>query len=342
MTKKITYSLLVCIISLGAFFSAYCILDRKDAPLSEQPTVIENETEKEAAKKPRPDSIPAMAEMDFEGDTLQLGRVLDDNGSYPRHFVTYRSEGLVISGIMNIPKGQGPFPVVFLNHGYVAPEDYSNGQYFRREQDFFARNGYAVFQSDYRGYGSSDPDPDEDIRPRSGYVEDVLNAISAVKKAGLPSVDTENVFMLGHSMGGGVTLNIMVTKPEIAQAYALLAPINADYRVNFEKWVKTDNDFDGIAEKFYARYGTYEEAPETWESFSAKNYFDRITSPVMLHQGTLDRDVPVEWSRGLMSDLEKAGKDITYHEYPGEGHTLYAAQDMFMRRTLDFFNGNLK
>ncbi|KKU54796.1 MAG: hypothetical protein UX75_C0019G0003 [Candidatus Moranbacteria bacterium GW2011_GWE2_47_10] len=59
MTKKITYSLLVCIISLGAFFSAYCILDRKDAPLSEQPTVIENETEKEAAKKPRPDSIPA-------------------------------------------------------------------------------------------------------------------------------------------------------------------------------------------------------------------------------------------------------------------------------------------
>ncbi len=51
-----------------------------------------------------------------------------------------------------------------------------------KELDYFAKPGYVVFQSDYRGYGTSDLDPSNDVRPRNGgYVEDVLNAISALK-----------------------------------------------------------------------------------------------------------------------------------------------------------------
>jgi dipeptidyl aminopeptidase/acylaminoacyl peptidase len=265
---------------------------------------------------------------------------LDDNEFYTRYSITYKSEGLKISGIMNVPKGKGPFPVLILNHGFIEPNFYSNGQGLKREQDFLARNGYVVLHSDYRNHAQSDSDPAADVRPRSGYVEDVLNAVSAVKNSSFDFLDKENIGMLGHSMGGGIALNVMVTKPEAVKAVVLLAPINSSYKVNFDKWVATE--MSETAQKFYALYGRYEENPEVWESFSARNYFSKVKVPVLLHQGTLDQDVPVEWSRELAELLKNEGKEIIYYEYPGEPHTFINAQPLVMQRTLEFFDARLK
>lgn len=306
--------------------------------------LIQSEQVEEAAEKPKyptehPDSIPIMAEKEYGGSDLKLEKVLEDNTIYTRYSITYLSEGFKISGIMNIPKGEGPFPILILNHGYIDPKVYTNGQGLKREQDFFARNGYAVLHSDYRDHALSDFDPKNEIRPRSGYVEDVLNAIEAIKKSNL-QIDKENIGMLGHSMGGGITLNVMVIKPNVAKAYALLAPIHSDYRVNFDKWVRPD--WSDTAQEFIKLYGEPENNPKLWDSISAKNYFEKITSPIMLHQGALDKDVPVEWSQELNALLEKEGKDITYYEYPLEGHTFINAQALVMQRTLKFFDENLK
>jgi dipeptidyl aminopeptidase/acylaminoacyl peptidase len=287
-----------------------------------------------------PDSILAMSEKKYHGSDLKLGKILEDNEIYTRHSVSYKSEGLKISGIMNIPKGSGPFPVLILNHGYIDPKFYTNGQGLKREQDFFARHGYAVLHSDYRNYAQSDFDPQNEIRPRSGYVEDIINAIESVKKSDLQMLDKENIGMLGHSMGGGIALNIMVIKPDIAKAYALLAPINSDYKVNFDKWVRSD--WSDTAQEFIEKYGEPQENPELWDSLSAKNYFYKVSSPVMLHQGTSDDQVPVEWSRELNEMLKKENKNITYYEYPGEGHTFINAQSLVTQRTLQFFDSNLK
>lgn len=62
----------------------------------------------------------------------------------------------------------------------------------------------------------------------------------------------------------------------------------------------------------------------------------------MIHQGTLDEDVPVKWSRELNDLLENGNKDVTYFEYPNEGHTFFDAQPLVMERTLKFFDENLK
>lgn len=325
-------------------FSIFFFNPKKDVAVSpsqpEQPkemTAEKNQPEKLMA---HPDAILKMAEKEFSGNDLKLERVLEDNSDYTRHYITYRSEGLKISGIMNIPKGDGPFPILILNHGYIDPKIYTNGQGLKREQDFFARAGYAVLHSDYRDHAQSDFDAENEIRPRAGYVEDVLNAISAVKKSDLTILDTTNIGMLGHSMGGGITLNVMVTKPDVAKAYVLLAPINSDYKVNFKKWVASD--WSDTAQEFVTKYGTPEENPDLWDSLSAKNYFSRVTSPIMLHQGEKDRDVPIEWSRELTGLLQKENKDITYFEYPLEGHTFIDAQKNVMQRTLDFFEANLR
>lgn len=345
MVNKIAFKMTTSVILLFVIvFGVYYFFGLKDYSKKEirQPEKIEDNLGELPVEKPHPDTIPAMSQKEFLGDDLKLGKILTENEFYTRYHITYTSEGLTISGIMNIPKGIGPFPVLILNHGYIDPKVYTNGQGLKREQDYFARNGYAVLHSDYRNHAQSDFDPGNEVRPRSGYVEDVLNAISAIKKSDLEKLDKENIGMLGHSMGGGITENVMVTKPDIAKAFVLLAPINANYKVNFDKWVKVDSDFSGIPELFYETYGTYEEKPELWEAFSAINYIDRITSPVMLHQGTEDSDVPVQWSRDFSEALKKAGKDITYYEYPGEGHIFYNAQNTVMQRTLEFFDNYLK
>jgi len=145
--------------------------------------ISQDETEKIIEKTPHPDTIPAMMQKEFRGDDLKLENVLEENEVYTRYHITYKSEGFKISGIMNVPQGKGPFPILILNHGYIDQKVYTNGQGLKREQDFFARSGYVVLHSDYRNHAQSDFDSKNEVRPRSGYVEDVLNAVSAVKKS---------------------------------------------------------------------------------------------------------------------------------------------------------------
>jgi dipeptidyl aminopeptidase/acylaminoacyl peptidase len=346
--KKILYTTAIAILAIFAFFLFSYF--KKEASKKTTSIVVENkvtsENEPVQARPAKPtlteDSIPTMAAKEFSGSDLELVKVLDKNKDYTRYSITYKSEGFKISGIMNVPVGKGPFPVLILNHGFIEPKNYTNGQGLKREQDFFAKNGYVVLHSDYRNYAQSDFDPQNEVRPRSGYVEDVLNAISAIKKSDFAFFDKENIGMLGHSMGGGIAINVMVTKPEIAKAFVLLAPINSDYKINFEKWVVPDEEFSGIAERFYEQYGSPEDNPEFWKSISAVNYLDKIQSPVMIHQGAQDEDVPVQWSRELVENLKNAQKDIAYYEYPDGPHTFINEQAIVMQRTLDFFDKILK
>ena len=132
---------------------------------------------------PHPVSLPALMASDFDGGDLRLGPVLDRNSAYTRYAVTYASGELTISGIMNVPDGDGPFPVLVLAHGYIDPDVYTTGRGLAREQDYLARAGYIVLHTDYRNHAGSDVDPDNDLRLRLGYAEDVINAVLADPQA---------------------------------------------------------------------------------------------------------------------------------------------------------------
>src|SRR3712207_131255 len=113
-----------------------------------------------ASAKPEPDpiSMAALIQKKYDGRDLKLGRKIADLGSYTRYAVSYRGDGLTISGIMNVPEGKGPFPVLVLNHGYIEPSTYFPGQGMPREQDYLARQGYVVLHVDYRNHAGSDRD----------------------------------------------------------------------------------------------------------------------------------------------------------------------------------------
>ena len=283
-------------------------------------------------------SIPNLMERPLEGSGFTLGRVLAETASYTRHYITYKSGNLTISGIMNIPKGEAPFPLLILNHGYIDTSVYTNGRGLRREQDYFASRGFAVLHPDYRCHAQSDCAEMDDLERRFGYVRDVMNAVDAVRKANLPGVDARRVGMLGHSMGGGVTINALVAKPDLIAAAMLYAPVSADAQENFARWTERR---PAEAQKVIATYGTPDANPMFWDDYSAKNFLSHITAPVQIHHGTADDSVPLAWSEDLQRDLLALGKQSELFTYPGEPHEFAAAWGTVMQRTEAFFRAAL-
>lgn len=295
------------------------------------------------AKQPaeaEPPSIPSLMEKEFDGRDMKRVKVLAKNKSYTRYLITYMSGDYKISGIMNVPKGKGPFPVLILNHGYIHLKYYTVGRGLKREQDYFAKRGYVVIHPDYRNHGLSDKDPKSAENLRLGYVEDVINAVIALKKSNYKFIDKDNVGMLGHSLGGGIALNILVSKPDLVKACALYAPVSADYIDNFNRWIKKGNP--KVAEKIILTYGDPETNIKFWEELSAINYLAEIKSPILLQHGTADKSVPIEWSERLVIDLRDNDKKIAYYKYPGGKHEFIRYWPRFMQRNVEFFDSYLK
>lgn len=286
-----------------------------------------------------PVSLPALMNKAYDGRRFTVGRVIRKNSAYTRYFITYRSGDLRISGIMNVPAGRGPFPVLVFNHGHIDPDVYHNGQGLGREQDYLSRHGYAIVHTDYRNHAQSDDDPQNELKLRLGYTEDVINAVLAIRAAKLPYIDLDRIGMLGRSMGGGITLNALVVAPDLVKAAVVYAPVSSDYIDNFNRWTRRESPLAG---RILSAYGTPAEDPAFWKGISSVNYFDRIRVPLMIHHGTADERCPIEWTRRTVAALEKTGKDVTLEIYRGEHHEFGPQWLTSIKRTLAFLDARLK
>ncbi|WP_256793061.1 S9 family peptidase [Terrabacter sp. Ter38] len=292
--------------------------------------------------KPAPDpaSIAALIAMQYDGGNLRLGRERGSTDAYRQYFATYESNGLTISGRINIPRGTGPFPAVVLAHGYVDPAVYTNGETMLRERDHLARQGYVTLHIDYRNHAQSDTDPRNDANLRAGYAVDAINAGLALKKAQV--VDPDRVALIGRSMGGGVVYTALVVRPGLFRAAVAYAPVSSDTVDNFDKWVRRDASRSGAARAVIGRLGTPEAKPAAWAATSPRTYFGRITEPLLIHHGTADEDCPLSWSRESVAALKAEGKDVELRIYPGGRHTLTSPQwDTSIRRTEAFLAEHL-
>jgi dipeptidyl aminopeptidase/acylaminoacyl peptidase len=299
-------------------------------------------TSAKPSSKPDPISVQALIQKAYNGDDLKLGRVLVRTDDYTKRIVTYRSEKLTVSGVMLIPDGKGPFPVLVLNHGYIDPDSYFPGQGMPREQEYLARQGYVVFHTDYRGHASGDDDPGVDYELRLPYAVDTINAVYAVKRSGLDFLDGDRIGWLGRSMGGNVTLNALVAQPNLVDAAVIYASTSALAAQNWKQFYRDSDDRRSVNRKIDRTYGLPDENPAFWKAASPKTYFDRVKDPLMVHHGTADDTCPIAWSNDIVDTLKENGKDVTFHRYRGAGHTFEgAAWQRAIERTTDFFDKHL-
>jgi dipeptidyl aminopeptidase/acylaminoacyl peptidase len=312
------------------------------SPSPTTPSPTPSPTTARPSAKPYPISVQALIEKTYDGRDLRLGRELDADGPYRRYIVTYRGDGERISGVMNVPNGKGPFPVLVLNHGYIDPDVYVAGQGMLRENDYLARRGFVTLHIDYRNHAGSTDDPDVDYELRLPYAVDTINAVKAVKASRLPFLDGDRVGWLGRSMGGAVTLTALAAQPGLVDAAVVYASTSSLAADNWRQFSR-DSEDQATNRRIARTYGLPDDNPRVWQGASARPYFPRVTEPLLMHHGTEDDSCPIGWARSTERALKAAGKDVTLVTYPGAGHRMEGpAFARSIDRTADFFSQHLR
>jgi dipeptidyl aminopeptidase/acylaminoacyl peptidase len=286
-----------------------------------------------SALTPAEVSLDALANQKFNGSELKLIKKVAGANKYSKYQISYLSEKLTISGVLYIPNGKGPFPGLVLGHGYIDPKIYKNGQGMKREQNYFAANGFIVLHTDYRNHAFGSKDKLSNIKFRMDYSIDVANAAMALKNSDLKSLDKSKISYVGRSMGGGIGFNLAVSTKDIFSSYVLYAPTSANYPQNFNKWGR---DNPARLKPIKEFVGLPEDNPEFWKGVSPENYWDRATAPIMIHHGVEDKSCSISWARSAVKGLKSAQKEVVFFEYPGEGHNLYGGWNKSMSRTVNF------
>jgi len=294
-----------------------------------------------ATPSPTPDpyfefTVDGLAARSYGGGELRVEETLAVTEAFTRTLITYPSDGLTIYGFMNVPRGEGPFPVVVLLHGYIDPDIYSTLAYTTRYADSLARAGYLAVHPNLREYPPSDSGPN---RFRVGMAIDVFNLLALVRQQGgqpgpLRQADPDAIGLWGHSMGGGIALRVITVDPDV-RAAVLYGSMSGDEKVNYERVLYWSGGERGQEE--------LDTPDEALQRISPIFYLERIQAAVSIHHSDADATVPLEWSLDLCERLQAIDRPVECFTYAGLPHTFRGEGDLlFMRRTADFFDRTLK
>lgn len=312
-----TFQKMGLIILLTGILGA-CSVQPTGAAASVEAQELTEAAETQAAPQPTPTldsaddySLEGLADRSYGDGELRVEYAWQEMEEFTRYYITYDSDGLNIHGFVNIPRGDGPFPVIIALHGYIPAEEYETLDYSTRYADSIARKGYIVLHPNLRNF----PPSDSIGRTRdfqAGYTADVMNLLAYVRQmAGQDGIfenaDMSRMGIWGHSLGGGVALRVVNLVPEI-KAAVLYGAVSQRYT----------NEAAGF---------TVYDLGATDAAFS-------------VHHGEQDEVISPEWSRELCADLEAAGRDYECFFYEDQPHTFIRSGDadpLFIQRTVDFF-----
>lgn len=277
-------------------------------------------------------TIADLSNRSYGGGQPQILDTMATTNLFSRYLITYPSDELTIYGFMNVPPGEGPFPVVLLLHGYVNPANYNTQTYTTTYADALAQAGYLVIHPNFRNYPPSDNGPNEF---RAGYAIDVLNLVALVQQQGGRSgpfqpAKPDDISLWGHSMGGGVALRVITINPDIRRT-VLYGSMSGDEYKNYQYIFDWTDGRSGLEELSVPASDMFRIAPI--------NHLDRIVGKVSIHHGTADSQVPPAWSTELCQTLQALGKEVECFTYLGQPHFFVSQGDrLFRQRVLDFLD----
>jgi len=262
-----------------------------------------------------PYTIDFLRSRTYGGGNLEIIEIVEETDSFTRYLVRYPSDGLNISGFANVPKGDGPFPIIVAIHGYVNPALYETLDYTTSALDVLTQQGYIVIHPDMRGYPPSDSG---DNLFRVGMAVDVLNLLALLKsESGAPELfataASERIGLWAHSMGGNIALRVLTVSSDV-NAAVLFASMSGDEQKNAEFFSRVT--LDPIFQEELAA------SPTALEGISPMYYYGHVTTPIQLHHGAVDQTIPVAWAEETCTAMTAAGVQVECIYYPTEDHTF--------------------
>lgn len=256
----------------------------------------------------------------------------------PMKAIIFRaSDGTMVPGYLTLPpSGQGKgLPAIVMPHGGPASHDDWGFDWLVQ---FFAHQGYAVLQPEYRGstgYGDA-------WMLRNGFqswriaIGDVLDAGRWLVSQGIAAPD--KLAIVGWSYGGYAALQSNVVDPNLFKAIVAIAPVTDLDALRLEARGFTNaalvSDYIGHGDNVAAG--------------SPARHAEAFKAPVLMFHGTADQNVRVAESRLMNDRLHAAGKTSTVVVYPDLDHQLPSGEiradmlrraDLFLRQSMHMPTG---
>jgi dipeptidyl aminopeptidase/acylaminoacyl peptidase len=247
--------------------------------------------------------------------------------------------------MLNRPHGDGPFPVVILNHGYYPLDTYQTGNGSKLAADYLARQGFLTIAPDFRSHAGSDDAPNIF---RAGHVIDTLNLIPLAQA--LPDARPGKLLMWGHSNGGAITAKVIVVSDQIAAAL-IYSPASSNIAEDYAFRVdrarlrtgQPTGSRSGVIDRAAIEFPvTPATAPDLYTRLSPLGFTRYVTARTMIIWGDQDETVPRKWPEDLYQSLRDAGKPVEFVVYPGQPHSFNASGNAaYLPAMRDFFRAAL-
>lgn len=283
----------------------------------------------------------------FAPSVISLGDPLKDGEDFSSYTFYYLVDGRKVSGLLNIPKKAGVYPLIVLFRGYVEKDAFTTGEGTRRTAEYFAQHGFITLAPDFLGYGDSEDGSHDSLEDRFQTYTTALTLLSSLQnlnttleatQSGTIKADTDHVGIWGHSNGGHIALSVlaMTKKP---YPTVLWNPVSKPFPYSILYFTDEYDDHGKGLRKILADF----EKQYDIEKYSPTNYYKDITAPLQLYQAEDDEAVPLRWSDELYNTLNDLDKEIEYTTYPGENHNFNnGSWEKAILTSTDFFKKELK
>ena len=232
----------------------------------------------------------------------------------------------IIYGKLYRPAREGKFPAIVISHGYNGV-----GRCFKRECEFFAKNGFVAYAFDFCGGSvfsrSTGKSTDMTIFTEK---ENLLRVFDEISR--LPFVDENNVFLFGASQGGLVSALAAEELKGKVRALALYYPalcIPDNWRENYPEQsdIPEKTPFWGmtLGRKFF----------ESIRNFFVFDHLGSYAGRVLVLHGDEDAIVPLSYSNRLKETYDAC--ELVVLENEGHGFTAKGGKRA-VERVLQFLN----
>jgi len=234
-------------------------------------------------------------------------------------------DGVEIPGYLTVPAGkeeEKKLPAIVMPHGGPSARDRWGFDWLPQ---YFAAQGYAVLQPNFRGSSGYGDDWFEDQGFKSWQVAigDVLDAGRWLVAQGI--ADPDRLAVVGWSYGGYAALQSVVVDSSLFKAAIAIAPVT---------------DLPALTEDYRRTTGYFQvrdfigQGPHVREGSPAENAA-RIKVPVLMFHGTEDINVRIYQSEMMDRALAAAGVRHELVTFQGLDHQLYdsSARTEVLRRS---------
>lgn len=265
---------------------------------------------------------------------------LDPNLMSDRQLIEFQSrDNVTIYGYItkpNTPAPKGGYPLLVNVHG--GPYGVQDSWHFDSDSQFYANNGYAVLQVNYRGSGGFGLAYEKvAYQKRSTTIQqDIIDGTRWAM--GTDEISDEQVCIMGGSFGGYSAVMSSVLEPGLFKcSIAFAGPYDLVYQRKNADYMKVDSVSHQATEKYGSDLNDL-------AAQSPLTHINKLKTPVYIVHGGRDRRVPPEHAFMLKEALDKLDKPYKWLYKEKEGHGFYNEDNRteYYQSSLEFINDHIE